>query len=36
MGYCVGTGGTPVGNVVKTPGANGTAGGTMPGTPYGG
>lgn len=33
IGYCVGTGGTPVGNAGKTPGANETAGGTMLGTP---
>lgn len=33
IGYCVGTGGTPVGNAGKTPGANDTAGGTMLGTP---
>lgn len=33
IGYCVGTGGTPVGNAGKTPGANETAGGTMLGIP---
>lgn len=33
IGYCVGTGGTPVGNAGKTPGASDTAGGTMLGTP---